>query len=880
MISIGELIRRIRHLARRDQAARDLEDEMRLHLEMRAAQVGDAQARRKFGNRTSLQQQSRDAWGFGRIEDVMSDVRFASRRILKQRTVSLTVIVVMGIGIGATTAMFSAVDAALLRPLPFEQPEQLVMLSQRVPFGNRPERTDEVSYNAVTRMSELFSHVAAYGVGGLNLSDGRNSARVKVGVVTADFFATLGVHPSSGRTFNASEGVPNGPRVAVLSEALWKRQFGGRAISDMKITLNNKTYDVVGVMPSAFTFPEMSELWIPMSVPHTAETFEAFRDFVRQTVIARVADGMTVQTASDILLSRMQQARASRTSKDAAADAEWLARMRKDGGPAVPLQKLLAVDRSVALYVLLGATGMLLLIACANVTNLLLAQASVRRREIAVRQVLGATRTRIVRQLLTESILLSLSGAVVGVFIAFAAFQALQAFMPPRLLGLAEVHVDWRVLAFSIALACIAGVVFGLWPAIGGSRDNASDAIKSGDGHGATGSRSGQLRRVLVGTELAFTVVLLIAAGIMLRSFERIVNRDAGVQTANVGTMELAFPMSSKIPERLRMINLFTGKIAELPGVIVSGASKTLPLATAGQLLVSIEVPGANEEKSNARETVGAIYEDATSGYFKALNIPLIEGRYFNENEDRNPSTSAILNATAARRHWPGKSAVGQRFHMGGDTTMLTVVGVVADVPRKLDDEMLQQVYHPLAGNAPFVATIVARGASSSSAILRQMEVAVRSIDPGQPVFNLRMMNDVRDVSIAPRRTSTKFLTIFALLALTLASVGVYAVVSYGLAQRQRELGIRSALGATGGNLLVLLSREMVWVAIVGVSIGMTAAWAGARVLENLAYDIDVHDRATFTLVPVALVVATMLATLVPARRAFRVNPADVMRAD
>ena len=529
-MNAGELFRRLKHAVQRDRMTRELEEEMRVHREMRAAHLGPEAAQRRFGNTTTMVQQSRDAWGFTRFEDFAYDVRFAVRRIWKQRGVSLTIIGVMGIGIGATTAMFSAVDAAVLRPLPFAKPEQLVVLPFQVPGEGVERLPSKIDYASITKMTDLFSHVAAYGAGGLNMSDNDRPLRLKVGVVTADFFATVGVRPATGRTFMPSEGVPDAPNVAMLSDGTWKRVFGSRSLSGLRITLNQKVYDVVGVMPPGFTFPEESDVWIPMSVPHTAATFEAFRDYVRQTTIARVADNVTVRDAAMQLLARIENSPGQRFPRHPEDNAGWIARRRAEGGIGTPLQKSLVSDRATALYMLMGATAMLLLVACANVTNLLLAQAAVRRREIAIRKVLGATRARIIRQLLTESVLLSLCGALVGIAIAVGAFQALQALMPPSLAGLSGVQIDPRMLSFSTVLAVLAGIVFGLWPAVGSARSSAAQAIKSGDGHGTTAAWSGTLRRVLVGAELALTVVLLIGAGIMLRSFEQIVKRDAGIE--------------------------------------------------------------------------------------------------------------------------------------------------------------------------------------------------------------------------------------------------------------------------------------------------------------------------------------------------------------
>jgi len=876
-MNAGELFRRLKLFVRRDRMTRELEEEMRIHQELRAERVGPEAAHRRFGNTTSIQQQSRDAWGFRFLNDFADDAGFAARRVLKQRSVSIVIVAVMAVGIGATTAMFSAVDAALLRPLPFDRPEQLVMLPAQVGREKSKLYADQISFTEVAAMRDLFTQVAAYGVGGLNLASADHPIRLKVGTVTTEFFSVLGAQAARGRLFAPEEGKPGGANVAVLSDGLWKREFGSRSIAGLTITLNSRVFDVVGVMPPSFSFPEQSDVWIPMTVPLTSASFEPFRDYVAQTTIARLSGGVSTAAASTQLLARVQRTKVLRNAKDSTRNAQWVARVQEIGGLITPFRKVLARDRTTPLYVLLGATGLLLLIACANVTNLLLAQAAVRRREIAVRQVLGATRFRILRQLLTESILLSWCGALLGILVALGALQGLQAFMPPQLLGLSVVRIDWRVLSFSIALSVVSGIVFGLYPAFGSTRRDASESIKGGDGHGTTAERSGRLRQTLVAAEVALSVLLLVGAGIMLRSLEKMVTRDLGVSTTDVGTMELAFASKQKGPERFRILREVVERLDAMPEIQAAGISKTLPLATAGEMLVGIEVPGVTEERIRSSGII-MNEEFASSGFFQALQIRLVEGRLFNASEDVAPSKSAIINSTTAKLYWPDTSPLGRTFFMSGDT--LIVIGVVADVVNHFDEGRVAQVFHPTGGTAFFTATIVARSNRSSNATVGQMMEAVRAVDPAQPVFNARMMEDVRDDSIAPRRASTRFLTIFAIIALSLSSVGVYAVVSYGLAQRYRELGIRSALGATGSNLMLLLSREMVWTASIGVAVGLAGAWAAARVLERLAYGVDVHDTMTFVLVPATLFAATLLATLVPARRVFRVNPSDVMRAD
>ena len=896
MMTFAELRRRAWYFLHRNQAARDLEEEMRLHIALRAQSLRTASssvaqrlpgaeraalasAQLQFGNRTQLLQRSQDAWGFSALESLRNDMQFAFRRLLKQRAFSAAVIVVMAIGIGATTAMFSAVDATLLRPLPFFQPDKLVMLPLQVPFqggsGKRHSyQTNHIGYEQVSQMHDLFSYVAAYAVGGLNLSDEQHPIRVKTGVVTADFFRTLGAEALVGRTFSPGDGAPGTAYVAVLSYALWKNQFGAQAISALHLKLNSHEYRAVGVMPPQFGFPEQSDVWIPMSVPNTIETFEAFREIVLSTTIARLADNVNVATASAQLLSRFEQTDPAHTPQEA----ELYATLRKRG-IAVPLKTMLASARSTTLYVLMTATGLLLLIACANVMNLMLAQASVRRREIAMRQVLGATHTRIVRQLMMESIVLSLAGAVVGMVVAWSALKSLSTLMPTTLSGIASLQIDWRILTFAIAVACVSSIAFGLWPALSSARQSSAESIKSGGGHGATSANSGRVRRMLVGAELALTIMLLTGAGVMLRSLQNILDRNMGMNPAHVGTMEVAFPMSMHIPERTRKIDAILAQLSSAPGIVAAGASKTLPLAGGGELFVGISVDGV-DSKSIDYGKIGMTFDNASPGYFAAMGIRVLQGRTFNDSDNSATHPGGIINATVAKLYWPKGDALGSTFRMMTDSTPITVVGVVADVTYHLGDDPVMQIYHPIHLDMPFVASFVARGNMGDAATLKAMTTSVKVVDASQPVFHLRTMDEIREASVAPRRTSAQFIFIFAMFALLLASVGVYAVVSYSVTQRNRELGIRSALGATGRNLITLISREMLWVVVAGVLFGITGAWVGARYLDSLVYGVAAHDPLTFAMVPLALLLPVAAATALPALRMLRINPAQVMRAE
>jgi predicted permease len=617
-----------------------------------------------------------------------------------------------------------------------------------------------------------------------------------------------------------------------------------------------------------------------MSVPTTFATFEPFRGWLPSRVVARVAPGLTPPTASAQLLARWDQ-RLATSGGDMRRYLDEIVQDVRANGAAPLLQRELVGEREKPLAILMGATALLLLIACANVANLMLSDSARRRREVALRQVLGATRLRIVRQLLAECVTLSLAGALLGVALAPVALSVLRAMLPADLAGLAPAQLDLRVLFFATMLAVATGVAFGLWPAIGAARDDTSATIKSGGGHGSTVGRGGRARRVLVGAELALTVMLLVAAGLMIRSFDRLMSQEYGMDPRRVATLEMSFPRSSQGPgERLRIVDETLTRLAAQPGFDAVGAVNDLPLRGGGGLGLSINVPGAPAPK-NPGEMRFARYLIASGGYFRALGIDLLRGRVFTAADDSLAPPVAIISSAMAREYWPSTDPVGRSFTLPRDSVPITVIGVVADVREgRADGDPGPQMYFSFYAQPPNNLAIVAKSTLSPNAVLLRLREAVRAADPRQPVFNVRMMEDVLGNAVAPRRTNMLLITIFAALALLLAALGVYAVVSYGVAQRTREFGIRSALGATANNLLALVSREMVAVIVTGVAVGLGGAWALSRVLESQMYGVDVHDRMTFATVPLVLLLPACLATLLPAFRATRTNPAEVMRTD
>lgn len=890
------LLRRLALLFNRDQAMRDLEDEMALHRQLRTESLqrfgstnAGQEANRRFGNPLQLTERSRDAWGFGGMDAFWQDTRYALRRLRQRPGFTASVVGILALGIGATTAMFSAVDAAMLRPLPFTRPQELVTLNRlNIPFSPADGREDNEQSFDITHpmaMRDVFSGVAAYASGGLNLEDPERPRRLTAGVVSGAFFETVGVRAARGRAITPNDGVVGAPKVAVLSWAYWQEDFSDHEIIGTTIPLNGTRYEVIGIMPPGFSFPSGSDVWIPMSIPTTPATFQPFRGWLPSTVIARLAPGVS----ADVAETRMREAWRRVVSTFPRQPGQKLGiddqlQSVLSEGASQPLRATLVEDRRSALLVLLATTGLLLLIACANVTNLLLSYGVARARELAVRSVLGATRPRLLRQLLAESVMLSVFGAVVGVAIAPIALRVLRTMMPAQLAGVAPVQLDFRVLGFATLLALVTGILFGLWPAFGATRSSTVSAIKAGGGHGASASGARRSQRVLVAAEIALAGVLLVGAGLMLRSFDRLVNTDSGLRADAVATLELSFggpgvrtPAGTVRMSRIQRLEAILAELRRQPGVVAAGAVNDLPLRGSGGIGVSVKVEGAPKSASAHFPR----YLVASDGYFEAMGIQLRSGRLFSPSEtDENV---AIISKAMADVYWPDVSPLGRTFLFGGDPPPLTVIGVVDDVREAgLERDPGPQMYLQARRNLSANAAIVARrnGRSTDAALLAALRQAVHNVDPAQPVYNVRMMNQVIGASMAARKANTLLISLFGLLAILIAVLGVYAVAANAVAQRAREFGIRAALGATRTDLLRHVGGEMLLVVTGGVLAGAAIAWAASRVMTGLVYGVTVHDAGVFATAPTLLVLAATAAMIVPARRAMRVEPVEVMREE
>lgn len=891
MIRPGELGRRLRYLILRDRYTAELEEEIRVHIDHRAAAlhargvpVADAryEAKRRFGNPITIEERSRDMWGLNLLEHLGNDLRFAMRRLRTRPGFTGAAVAVTALGIGATTAVFSAVDAALLRPLPFAHPEELyVIRSVDVPFDwgrEIPGRRRTFNVLDAAAMTDVFAKVGVYAAGGLNLKDAENPQRLNVGVVSRDFFETIGAHTQFGRTFDVAETSKQGPKAVVLSDALWRSRFAGRDMLGKTIDLNGTPYTVIGVMPRGFDFPNKSDVWIPMPIPTTMETFAAFRGYLPTHAIVRLAPNVTPAAAASRVLA--QWIAVAGPPKGGAPDGidNAIDKMRRDGS-LMPLQEALVGDRRPALLMLMGATALLLLIACSNVANLLLTDAASRRREVALREVLGASRGRITRQLLAESTLLSLVGAALGVAIAPVLLGLLRAAMPPNLAGVAPTRVDLRVLAFSAGLAVISGVVFGLWPALTATRGNSVEAIKSGGDLGATAAALGRARRLMITAEIALTVMLLIGAGLMLRSLARVLTQDRGMNGDHVATLELSLNRPQTSAARAVVLNSILDQLERDPAIDAAGIINDLPLRGSGGIAISVSVDGV-PAPADPLKGMSRLLE-ASGGYFRTLGIPLLRGRTFTAADgDSAAPNVAVINMAMAKAWWPNGDALGHTFTSVGDGPV-TVVGIVADTRESsLEKDAPPQMFYPIQQMSPTGAAVLARSSLPPSDLLARLRAAVRSVDPTQAVYNVRMMDDVIANAVAPRRTNTELIVLFGGLALLLSAFGIYAVVSYSVAQRAREFGIRAALGATARSIAALVGRELVPMIGIGVALGVAGAWWLSRIIASLLYGVEPHDLATFLIVPAVLVIPALIAAWPPVRRAMGISPMEVMRAE
>lgn len=859
----------------------DIADELRYHLDMRTqfyreSGLNDAAARRaaleSFGDLEAVTRQLRDhdkrklerQRRADMLQDIMQDIRYGLRQLAAAPRFTFAVIAVLALGIGANTAIFSVIDAALIRPLPFAAPDRLVSVSGvEVPFelsGNHPKSAPVL--DDFRADSSVFSKVAVYASGSLNLAGGTEPVRTQIAYVSDDFFRTLGRTTALGREPVDAEFKRGGPKVVVIGNSLWQQQFGGqRNVVGRQITLNAVRYTVVGVMPPDFHFPSAVEVWIPLALPFGFDIMEAFRNYLPSQAIARLAPGATVEQAAQHVDALRRRYRT----------------ITKDDSPVTdlvrPLQRTLLGDRGAAMNILAASALLLLLIACANVTNLLLSRAATRRREIAVRVVLGATRGRVVRQLFVEGFLLALGGAIVAVLVAAVSVRLLVTLLPQSLAAIAPPTIDGRVLAFTLAIAVATSLVFGVWPALGLSRVDLGSAMKLAGAGGGGSRRRNAAHGVLVVAEVSLALMLLIGAGLMIESMRNLLRENSGVRPDNLVTGRLTFP-GSKYGSRGAVPEFLNGVLARLrsPGIDAAAVS-ALPMEGVGGIGLRVAPAEAYDE---AHAAMG-LYLIATPGYFSVMGAPL-RGSDLPALADTSHPV-AVINETLAKTLWPGQDAIGKQMAFGPERR--TVIGVVGDIrTRRLDTAAVGQLYFPMAEQAQSYASIVMRGSGDPRALMSRLREAVRAGDKNLPVYQLRQMDDVIAASVAPRRTNTILLVLFGGLAVLLATVGVYAVLAYGVAQRTREIGVRVALGAQRHDVIGMIVGEGARLTALGVGIGLAGAYGLSRFIESLLYGVSAKDPVVFVAAPIALAAVAAAAAWIPAFRATRVDPITALREE
>lgn len=806
------------------------------------------------------------------MNSIFADIRFGLRSLRKRPGATLIALVTLALGIGVNTAIFSAVDSILLRPLPFHDPASLVSVWEKTPAqGIQQNQAAPANFFDIRNQNQSFEALGAYGPLDINLTGSGDPERLDGQLVTANVFSILGVAPALGRTFLPNEDQPGQEHVVVLSDAVWQRRFNrDPSILNRNITLNGESFTVVGVMPRDFFFPlRETEMWVPWAMePDQASG----RGDHYLALVARLKPQVTVERANADL-----DAIAQRLSAEYPRTNEGL------GFTARSLHRDYVGDLRLPMLILFGAVGLVLLIACANVANLLLAQATTRRKEIAIRIALGARRWTIVRQMLVESLLLASGGGVLGVVGAFWGVQALAKLLPESLSKLQGVAIDARVLLFTLGVSVLTAIVFGGVPALLASRTTPGATLSDVARDMAGGTSGRHVRRVLVVSEVALAVVLLVSAGLLIRSFQLLRQVEPGFKSENALTMRmvLPFPKYSKAESRRAFYDEVLRQVKEVPGVDAAGMITFLPLSFNG-MNFSFSVEG--RATPSDMKLPFALFRVVSPDYFRAMGIPLLRGRYFEGHDTPDVTPVIVINRRLAEQYWPGEEAIGKRLKVGpvdSPNAWLTVVGVVGDVRQTGLYEQKLEFYVPyMQERRSFMAPrdLVVRTKADQAVIAAAVRKAVWSVDKDQPVSNVRTLDQVFAAAISQERFQALMLGLFAALALVLACVGLYGVISYSVVQRTHEIGVRMALGAQPVDVLRLVIRQGMLLTFAGLVIGVLAGTFVTRVLTDMLFGVTPRDPITFVGVPVLLLVVAFLACYIPARRATRIDPLVALR--
>jgi len=880
------LVRFVSHFGR-GRAESEFDAELDAHLTMMqeeferrgmSAEEARREARLKLGGVEQAREMHREARTVGWLETLAQDVRFALRMMRRNPGFTAITILTLALGIGANTAIFSIVNGVLLKPLPYPQSDKLVTVWGRFTGIGAPRDQNYISAPEFADIQELnhsLSYVAAMTGTAFNVNVGNRPFRAAGAQVSPSLFPMLGIHPALGRLFTPDEAQPGRDQEVLLSYGLWASNFGSDAnIVGKSLQLNGRSMTVVGVLPRGYDYPLQTEMWQPLAftpddmAPHN-------RGSHGMMVLARVKDGITpAQARSDMEAAADQMIARNPTYHYKQVNFTLL---------LVPLLDQTVGDSRSALWILCGAVGFVLLITCVNIAGLLLERGSVREREMAIRTALGARHGRIVRQLLTESLLLAGFGGAAGLIVAPIALHEIVRIGNSALPRMADVTIDARVLLFTIALTALTGIVFGSFPAWQSARGVPSEDLKEAGRTGSESRSSGRIRRILVVCETALSVVLLVGAGLLMHSFLRVLGVDAGFHADRVLTMRIGLPQSvySKPEQVSNFYSEVLKRIKRVPGVEAAGATAALPLSgMGGSGTVTIDTQAVSVDRRSPETD----WRPVTPGYFEAIGMTLLRGRAFTEGDSENAAPVAIIDDTMARTFFPDQDPIGKRLHVGGmgsSKPWRTIVGVVAHVNyRALEAPSHVQLYWPLAQDPRTVMSLAIRTSVDPLSLSRAVQDEILAVDPNEPVDQIRSMEQLRSDWLSQRFLALLLVGVFAAIAVILAAMGIYGVMSYGVARRTRELGIRMALGAQRAEITRMILSQGTVLTCIGLGAGIVAALGLTRLMSSLLYGIGATDPLAYIGGAIFLAVVALAACYIPARRATRVDPMVALRHD
>ncbi|HYP26432.1 MAG TPA: ABC transporter permease [Blastocatellia bacterium] len=808
--------------------------------------------------------------------NLFQDIRYSLRLMLEKPGFSVVVILTLALGIGANTAIFCIVNAVLIRPLPFREPDRLVMVWE-TNWGKGVSQGHVSPANLIDwrDQSQAFDQLEAFDTTVFTVVGSDEAERVSGSRVSPELFRMLDVDPVRGRIFSADEAQPGQDQVAIIGHGLWQRLYSSDPdIIGRTIRLDNKSYEVIGVMPPGFDFPKSlepagstnttrPELWTPLALRGDELSLRGARYL---SIIGRLKPALTAPQA---------QAQMEPIAR------ELEQRFQENQGYTItvmPLYEQMVGRVRTALFIFLGAISFVLLIACANVANLLLARASARQKEMAIRLALGCTRARLVRQLLTESMLLAILGGIAGYLLAMWGIGLILTSLPEAIPRSGEIRLDAQVFGFTLGISILSGLLFGIIPALHASRSNLNESLKEGGRGSGQGSSPNRTRNILVVSEVALALVLLIGGGLLIRSFVRLTSVPPGFDPENLVAMRVALPASKygQPHQKASFFKQLIERVESLPNVRSVAATTNLPLSGTN-MSFRFMIEGRPAPPS---EILLAQYHAVSPNYFGAMGIPLLQGRDFTERDTETAPAVVIINETLARRFFPGEDPVGKQIKVTyGKPVPREIVGVIKDVKHKsLEANSQEQIYIPYFQNPWAFMTLVARTDSAPENLAAALKSEVRAMDKDQPIDSIKTGEQLLSASVSRSRFYAQVLAAFAAIAVILAALGIYGVISYSVLQRTHEVGVRMALGARREDVMILILKQGLVLALVGVAIGLTAAFGLTRLMSNLLFDVSRTDAFTFVLVPLLLVGVALIASYIPARRATKVDPMIALR--